>query len=251
MPRARPPSLKDVAREAGVSYQTVSRVINDGPRVSIATRDRVLAVIAELGYRRNEAARALVTSRSRTIGVIADASPRFGPVSTLAAVESAARSAGYTALVVTMSNPGRTWWRPPSVTSPSAAWRGSSSSLHGCRWPTSPRRPPPDIPVVMLAPGEASQPGITVFYEDQELGARLAVRHLVHLGHRDVAHLAGSQEWLDGQVRLRGWQAELDAHRDPDRGDPIRRLVGGERVPDRSADGRGGPPVRRSSSHRT
>ncbi len=67
----------------------------------------------------------------------------------------------------------------------------------------------------MLAPGEASQAGITVFYEDQELGARLAVRHLVHLGHRDVAHLAGNQEWLDGQVRLRGWQAELDAHEIP------------------------------------
>ena len=71
------------------------------------------------------------------------------------------------------------------------------------------------IPIVMLSPGEASQPGITVFYEDQELGARLATRHLIELGHREVAHLAGSQEWLDGQVRLRGWQAELRAHAIP------------------------------------
>jgi DNA-binding LacI/PurR family transcriptional regulator len=213
--RARPPSLKDVAREAGVSYQTVSRVINDGPRVSIATRDRVLAVIAELGYRRNDAARALVTSRSRTVGVIADASPRFGPVSTLAAVQSAARNAGYTALVVTMSNPG-----PELVadTFREFAERGVEGIVV-----IAPRVPmahvaqetSADIPVVMLAPGEASQAGITVFYEDQELGARLAVRHLVHLGHRDVAHLAGNQEWLDGQVRLRGWQAELDAHKIP------------------------------------
>src|SRR3712207_4458398 len=70
-----------------------------------------------------------------------------------------------------------------------------------------------DLPVVMLSPGEASHAGITVFFEDQELGARLAVRHLVRLGHREIAHLAGSQEWLDGQVRLRGWQAELEAHR--------------------------------------
>ena len=211
-PRARPPSLKDVAREAGVSYQTVSRVINDGPRVSIATRDRVLEVIAELGYRRNDAARALVTSRSRNIGVIADASPRFGPVSTLAAVESAARNAGYTALVVTMGNPGLDL---VADTFREFTERGVEGIVV-----IAPRVPmahvaqemSADIPVVMLAPGETSQAGITVFYEDQELGARLAVRHLVDLGHRDVAHVAGSQEWLDGQVRLRGWQAELDAH---------------------------------------
>lgn len=215
MSRTRPPSLKDVARDAGVSYQTVSRVINDGPRVSIATRDRVLAVIAELGYRRNDAARALVTSRSRSIGVIADASPRFGPVSTLAAVQSAARNAGYTALVVTMSNPG-----PDEVgdTFRDFTERGVEGivviaprvSMADVAQETS-----ADIPVVMLAPGKASQPGITVFAEDQELGARLAVRHLINLGHREVAHLAGSQEWLDGQVRVHGWRAELAAHNIP------------------------------------
>ncbi|WP_298988638.1 LacI family DNA-binding transcriptional regulator [uncultured Pseudokineococcus sp.] len=209
--RTRPPSLKDVAREAGVSYQTVSRVINDGPRVSTATRDRVLAVVAELGYRRNDAARALVTSRSRAIGVIADASPRYGPVSTLAAVEAAARDAGYTTLVVTMETPG-----PDVVTATfrEFAERGVEGVVV-----IAPRVPmahvaqvtTADFPVVMLAPGETSHDGLTVFFEDQELGARLAVRHLVSLGHRDVAHLAGSQEWLDGQVRLRGWRAELEA----------------------------------------
>ncbi|WP_298455932.1 LacI family DNA-binding transcriptional regulator [uncultured Cellulomonas sp.] len=212
MSRARPPSLKDVAREAGVSYQTVSRVINDGPRVSIATRDRVLAAIAELGYRRNEAARALVTKRSRTIGVIADASPRFGPVSTLAAVESAARNAGYTALVATMSNPSGELLADTFRDFNERDVEGIVVIAPRVSMAHVAERTSAGIPVVMLAPGEASQPGITVFYEDQELGARLAVRHLVHLGHRDIAHLAGSQEWLDGQVRLRGWQAELGAH---------------------------------------
>lgn len=211
----RRPSLKDVAREAGVSYQTVSRVINDGPRVSVATKDRVLAVIAELGYRRNDAARALVTSRSQAIGVIADASPRYGPVSTLAAVETAARDAGYTALVATMSNPA-----PQTVVETIRGFteRGVEGIVV-----IAPRVPmatvaqgmTANVPVVMLAPGEASHEGITVFFEDQELGARLATRHLIHLGHREIAHLAGSQDWLDGQVRLRGWQAELNAHKIP------------------------------------
>jgi DNA-binding LacI/PurR family transcriptional regulator len=212
MSRPRPPSLKDVAREAGVSYQTVSRVINDGPRVSIATRDRVLAAIAELGYRRNEAARALVTSRSRTIGVIADASPRYGPVSTLAAVESAARNAGYTALVATMSNPSGELLADTFRDFHERGVEGIVVIAPRVSMAHVAEETSADIPVVMLAPGETSQPGITVFYEDQELGARLAVRHLVHLGHQDIAHLAGSQEWLDGQVRLRGWQAELSAH---------------------------------------
>lgn len=208
----RRPSLKDVAKEAGVSYQTVSRVINEGGRVSTETRDRVLAVIAELGYRRNDAARALVTSRSHAIGVIADASPKYGPVSTLAAVESAARDAGYTALVTTTSHPS-----PQEVADTFRAFveRGVEgvvviaprvSLSHVTQEVTA------GLPVVLLSPGETSHDGITVFYEDQELGARLATRHLIGLGHREVAHLAGSQEWLDGQVRLRGWQAELRAH---------------------------------------
>lgn len=211
----RRPSLKDVARAAGVSYQTVSRVINDGPRVAVETRDRVLAVIADLGYRRNEAARALVTSRSETIGVIADASPRFGPVSTIAAVESAARDAGYTALVVTMSNP-----EPRTVVNAFNGFieRGVEGIIV-----IAPRIPlarvtqdvSVPVPVVMLAPGETSHDGFTVFYEDQELGARLATRHLIDLGHHEIAHLAGNQEWLDGQVRLRGWQAELNVAKIP------------------------------------
>lgn len=209
------PSLKDVARAAEVSYQTVSRVINDGPRVSVATRDRVLAVIAELGYRRNDAARALVTNRSQTIGVIADASPRYGPVSTLAAVESAAREAGYTALVATMSNPDQ---RTVVNAFNSFTERGVEGIIV-----VAPRVPLAQatqearvsIPVVVLAPGQTSHDGLTVFFEDQELGARLATRHLIQLGHREVAHLAGSQEWLDGQVRLRGWQAELNTAKLP------------------------------------
>ncbi|HCC39530.1 MAG TPA: LacI family transcriptional regulator, partial [Arthrobacter bacterium] len=66
----RPPRLEDVALRASVSHQTVSRVVNNHPNVSKATRLRVEAAIAELGYRRNTAARSLVTGRSRIIGVL-------------------------------------------------------------------------------------------------------------------------------------------------------------------------------------
>lgn len=211
----RRPSLKDVAREAGVSFQTVSRVVNGGPRVAEETRLRVQEVIARLGYHRNDAARALVTSRTRTIGIIADASPRYGPVSTLAAVEAAAREAGYTVLVTALRSPD---WRIVVRAFASFIERGVEGIVV-----IAPRMPLDKVtqqmtipvPVVVLAPGESSTPQFTVFYEDQELGARLATRHLIEQGHREIAHLAGSQDWLDGQVRLRGWLGELRAAQIP------------------------------------
>src|SRR5690606_13946461 len=88
--RPRPPAMHDVARVAGVSHQTVSRVLNDHPNVRAATRERVLAAIAELGYRRNSAARALVTRRSGILGVVTLSSSEYGPTSTIIALESAA-----------------------------------------------------------------------------------------------------------------------------------------------------------------
>ena len=91
---ARPPAMGDVARLAGVSHQTVSRVLNDHPSVRAETRLRGLDAIAATGYRRNTAARALVTRRTGTIGVVTSGSALFGPASTLIAIENAARDAG-------------------------------------------------------------------------------------------------------------------------------------------------------------
>ena len=91
----RSPVMADVARLAGVSQQTVSRVINQHPIVSPETRRRVEVAIRQLGYRRNTAARALVTKRSRTLGVISVDTTHYGPASTLFGIEEAARSSGY------------------------------------------------------------------------------------------------------------------------------------------------------------
>src|SRR4051812_228190 len=92
---SRSPAMTDVARLAGVSHQTVSRVLNDHPNVKEQTRLRVRAAIAELGYRPNRAARALVTGRSQLIGVVAQNSVLYGPASLLAAFEQAAAEAGF------------------------------------------------------------------------------------------------------------------------------------------------------------
>jgi DNA-binding LacI/PurR family transcriptional regulator len=91
--------MHDVARLAEVSHVTVSRVLNGYPSIRPETRERVLAAIAQLGYRRNLAARALVTSRSRAIGVLTPAVAQYGPSSSVLAIESAARDLGYHPLV--------------------------------------------------------------------------------------------------------------------------------------------------------
>src|SRR5687767_14927556 len=98
----RQPSIRSVAAVAGVSHQTVSRVLNGHPSIRPATRARVLEVIEELNYRPNGVARALATRKSRRIGVLVDSPVEYGPNSTLRAVESAARVAGYSVSAITI-----------------------------------------------------------------------------------------------------------------------------------------------------
>jgi DNA-binding LacI/PurR family transcriptional regulator len=207
----RHPSMIDVARMAGVSYQTVSRVVNNLPDVSSATRENVLAAIEQLGYRRNSAARALKTRRSTTVGIISDGSARLGPVRTLEELENAAREAGYGVNVVIVRE-------PYSSALPRAIGSLEETGVDGIvvvapriRLSTAVRKTGVRVPVVMIAAGEASSPGIFTYSEDQELGARMATRHLLDLGHTDIAHLAGSMDWFDGRVRKRGWEAEMRA----------------------------------------
>src|SRR5581483_2145620 len=97
--RRRAAVMSDVGRLAGVSHQTVSRVINGSPNVRPETRDRVLAAMRELDYRPNSVARALVTGRSRTLGVVSFDTILYGPASTLIGIERAAHAAGYFIIV--------------------------------------------------------------------------------------------------------------------------------------------------------
>jgi hypothetical protein len=88
--KVRAPNIRDVARLAGVSYQTVSRVLNNSDALRPSTKKRVLEVIDQIGYRPNQAARALVTSRSRTIGVLTSQTAHYGAATSLHAIEEAA-----------------------------------------------------------------------------------------------------------------------------------------------------------------
>ncbi|QTE31625.1 LacI family DNA-binding transcriptional regulator [Pengzhenrongella sicca] len=235
--------MSDVARIAGVSHQTVSRVLNDHPSVRPQTRERVLEAIAELGYRRNSAARALVTRRTGTIGIICIGLPYFGPTSTLIAVEEAARHAGYFVSVATLAEIDAAHVSRAVEHFLSQAVEGiiviaPQDDVRDALVPFAAQ-----VPLVMIAaepsPGFAYQ----TMSVDQELGARLATRHLLDLGHRDIVHLAGPLGWVDARARVAGWHAELAAAGidsgdpiagdwSPDRGYEVGRQLAREGVPD-------------------
>ena len=100
--RGRAATIFDVARLAGVSHQTVSRVINNHPNVRDSTRERVLKAVKQLRYRPSTAARAMVTRRSRNLGLITTGSPDYGPASTVLGFSAAAREARYNVSIATL-----------------------------------------------------------------------------------------------------------------------------------------------------
>ena len=201
--------VRDVAALAGVSRQTVSRVLNEHPQIRESTRRRVMDAIAELEYTPNFAARALGTKRSRTIGVLASNSRHYGPSTSIAALEAAARAAGHwvSTAYVDSEDLG-------SVSAGIAHLRGQAVDgivvvaphvrvlevLDGLRL---------DVPVVTLLAGghDARSPAV-----DQVEGARIATRHLLELGHTRLAHLAGPSDWLEASSREHGFALELAAH---------------------------------------
>lgn len=209
MPNRRPPSMSDVAALAAVSHQTVSRVLNDHPSVRPETRERVLAAIAELGYRRNTAARALVTRRSDTIGVITSASDLFGPISTLIAVEHAAREHGLYVSVASVADFSAEAMRTALEHFMSQGVDGVVVIAAGDHAIEAARSFAAPVPVVAVGAIDLPEGPVHPVAVDHYGGARAATRHLLDLGHTRIGHLAGPQDWVDGRERLRGWRDEL------------------------------------------
>ncbi|MBT0770641.1 LacI family DNA-binding transcriptional regulator [Kineosporia sp. J2-2] len=201
------PGMHDVARLAGVSHQTVSRVLNGSDGVSSRTRAVVLAAIEELGYRPNSAARTLVTGRSKVLGLVTIGGALYGPMSMLYGVESAAREEGY---ILTVANVGG--GEGGSVER--AVNRLEHQGVEG---------------IIVVAPltsvGESLESmarhlplvaiessvghGMPVIAVDQSAGARLATEHLLGLGHATVWHVAGPTHWYEAQDRITGWTTAL------------------------------------------
>ncbi len=209
LPKVRAPSIRDVARLAGVSHQTVSRVLNNHPSIRESTKARVLQVMEELQYRPNRAARALSHGRSRTIGVLTAQSSEYGPASSIAAIQDAAREAGYYVNTANLA--------AVDEESIEAALRHLMLQEVEGIVVIAPQVRVFDVleqlsitvPFVSLqSTGHGDDHALSV---DQIAGARMATRHLIDLGHRRIYHLAGPQDWIEAEARMRGFLDEMGA----------------------------------------
>jgi DNA-binding LacI/PurR family transcriptional regulator len=200
--------MTEVARLAGVSQKTVSRVVNREPNVSAEVRERVLRVIREVDYRPNNAARALLLGRYRRIGVVSLGSALYGPATLHLALERAMRRAGYSfAQVSTLEGQG------VAVAVEALLEQGVDGIvLSEPIDDGTPLRLTADVPVVSLGePVERADGPGAVVRVDGVAAARTATEHLLSLGHRTVTHLPGPQDWWTARDRLRGWREALSA----------------------------------------
>lgn len=214
-------SLTDVASLAGVSHMTVSRVVNGTGPVRAQTRARVLAAIQELDYHPNSAARALATGRSGALGVVALESTLYGPASTLYGIENAAREAGFTITISSVSVPRRSSISDAVEALRRQAVEGIVVIAPHVAAAKALEYAPRDVPMVAVGGGESA--GVPVISVDQYDGARRVTEYLLALGHRTVWHVAGPSDWLEAQGRERGWRETLQRH-----GAPVPPIVRGD-----------------------
>jgi DNA-binding LacI/PurR family transcriptional regulator len=203
---SRPPVMADVARLAGVSHQTVSRVLNEHPNVRPLTREKVLAAIRELAYRPNAAARTLVTRRTHTLGVISFDTMLYGPAAMLYGFESAAHDAYFVSIVSL-----------PALDRGSmldAVERFLGQGIEGIiviatldTAVAALAHVPPEVPLVAVGCG--TRAAVTSVAIDNEAGAGAATEYLLSLGHRTVYHVAGPSSNLDAVERVDGWRKAL------------------------------------------
>jgi LacI family transcriptional regulator len=207
-------TIREVAHAAGVSTQTVSRVLNNRPDVAAETFERVQRIIADTGYAPNMLARSLTQGRSHNLGVVAFGLEYFGPSRVLTGIEQQAAEMGYSISLNLLHDPatmdvgevisgllgrqvdGIIWTIP---------------EIGGNRAWSHERSPNLQIPVTLVG-GMADQTSLPSIGIDNRAIGRMATEHLIAGGARRVAIVTGLPGWWEAQERLAGWRETLDAH---------------------------------------
>lgn len=211
MPRTQKVTIKDVAEAAGVSTQTVSRVINYRPDVSPETKERVQKVIEELGYSPNVLARSLVRGRSNTLGVVGWGLGYYGPTSVLKGIEQKTNELGFSLLLSLIED-----FDPSQINDITSNLL--SRQVDGIIWAVpgndsmvgqlSSRFKHVSVPIVYV--NKSKRVDDTVVALDNLYGARLATEHLLDQGYSCVGIITGPRDWWEGQRREQGWRAVME-----------------------------------------
>ncbi len=201
------PSIEDVARLAGVSAQTVSRVSTGAASVRPVTRDRVIAAMDQLGYSPNRAARALRNGTFGTIGLLAHRFERTGEALTTKAVVEAAQAQDYSVTLLQVVDPAATGWDR-------ATQRLSHQAIDGLVIIRAEHSAPDTLALPAGLPIAVSDSRLVGYYPgviaDQIQGSEAAVRHLLELGHRTVHHIAGPADSDPAALRAATWRRCLE-----------------------------------------
>jgi LacI family transcriptional regulator len=203
-------TIKEVASAAGVSTQTVSRVINERPDVSPETRQRVQDVISRLGYQPSALARSLISQRSHTLGVVTAGLRHIGPSRTLSGIASAAEEAGYSLLLKELPSYDADQVAPIfqaliSRHVDGIIWAVPEVGENRC-WV---KNPPSDIGIPLVYLTMEPQKNIPVVSVDNYLGGRMAMAHLLEQGYRNIGHISGPLDWWEARQRMSAWKDAL------------------------------------------
>jgi LacI family transcriptional regulator len=211
MARRKRVTIRQVAQEAGVSTQTVSRVLNDRPDVAPGTRQHVQEVIDRLGYQPSHAARSLSQGQSCSIGVVAYGIEYFGPSRAVSGIEKQASELGYTPLLYLLRQPESA---DPAGPDNVARILADLLSHHvdGIIWAVPEiggnrawvERQIPQLPVPLVFLSMEPQPGLSVVCVDNYRGGRIATEHLLDQGYKDIGLVAGPLLWWEAKERVRG-----------------------------------------------
>ena len=203
-------TIRDIAATAGVSHQTVSRVLNDRPDVAEETRTRVWQIIEELNYQPNAIARSLIHQRSLTLGIVTAGLSLEGPSRALSGITKQAEELGYTLLLKELPDLRANnvqpilnsllerrvdgiLWAVPEV-GDNRAWLEDQ---------------PGGLPVPMIFMQMQARPGVSSVAIGNYAGGRMATEHLLEQGYRHIGHISGPLDWWEARQRKAGWQDAL------------------------------------------
>ena len=201
-------TLDDVAARCGVSYQTVSRVVNGSPLVAEKTRVKVLKAIADLNYRPNLAARRLATRRSSLIGMIGSHMTYYGPAQVMVSIEETAKRQGYNLIFSGVENPGEAELLAAIDDLCEQQVDGLVIGVRFENWIAAVREHCRGVPFVTL--GNRIDEEIPAVVVDEFHGVRLATRHLLQLGHQHIACISGPPDWPAAKERYRAWYTTIE-----------------------------------------